>query len=233
LFVEYVRHGGTCGGLSGDRANGCSTFAQDGGIGAANAGHRGEIRIPDSVYAQIAPMDFSRHILAPATERLLAFRLNIEWNDLTPIGRSLLCLKRTEIFRSGRGSGQPIHYASGDRRGGIVLGIARDYSSLRDKGMIFEQVWLLVLNSPLVLWMIFASYRSRTAGRFAINIFETLLLFAFGLTGFVLRKSNVAAEALAQALNGLSDTDLKQGKRRIYVIETNNWKAIQVKQDRT
>ena len=129
----------------------------------------------------------------------------------------------------GEALASSIHYASGDRRGGIVLGIARDYSSLRDKGMIFEQVWLLVLISPLVLWMIFASYRSRTAGWFAINIFETLLLFAFGLTGFVLRKSNVAAEALAQALNGLSDTDLKQGKRRIYVIETNNWKAIQVK----
>ena len=35
----------------------------------------GEIRIPDSVYAQIPRMDFSRHILALATERLLAFRL--------------------------------------------------------------------------------------------------------------------------------------------------------------
>ena len=42
-----------------------------------------EIRIPDSIYAQIAPMDFSRHILALATNRLLAFRLkNIEWSDL-------------------------------------------------------------------------------------------------------------------------------------------------------
>jgi mannose-1-phosphate guanylyltransferase len=42
-----------------------------------------EIRIPDSIYAQIAPMDFSRHILALATNSLLAFRLtNIEWSDL-------------------------------------------------------------------------------------------------------------------------------------------------------
>ena len=53
----------------------------------------GEIRIPDSVYAQIAPMDFSRHILVPATERLLAFRLkNIEWNDLRDPDRALVTL---------------------------------------------------------------------------------------------------------------------------------------------
>jgi len=38
----------------------------------------------------------------------------------------------------GEALASSIHYASGDRRGGIVLGIARDYSSLRDKGMIFE-----------------------------------------------------------------------------------------------
>ena len=88
--------------------------------------------------------------------------------------------------------------------------------------MTFAQAWLLLLIAPPVLWMIFASYRSRTTGRFAINIFGILLLLAFGFTGFVPRKSNVAAEALAQALTGLSDTDLKQGKRRIYVIETNN-----------
>lgn len=115
-----------------------------------------------------------------------------------------------------------IHDASGGGRGGIVIGIAREYSSLKDKSMTFERVCLLLLVAPLVLWMIFASYRGRTAGRFAINIFGILLLLAFGLTGFVPRKSNVAAEALAQALTGLSDTDLKQGKRRIYVIETNN-----------
>jgi len=42
-----------------------------------------EIRIPDSIYEQIAPMDFSRRILAFATDRLLAFQLkNLEWNDL-------------------------------------------------------------------------------------------------------------------------------------------------------
>ena len=73
--------------------------------------------------------------------------------------------------------------------------------------------------------MIFASYRGRTEGRFAINIFEIFLWLA-GLTGFALRKSNVAAEAFAQASTGLSDADLKQGKGRIYDIDTNNWEAI-------
>ena len=56
--------------------------------------------------------------------------------------------------------------------------------------------------------------------RFAINVFGTLLLLAFCLPGFVPRKSSVAAEALAQALTGLSDTDLKKGRGRILVIET-------------
>ena len=87
--------------------------------------------------------------------------------------------------------------------------------------MTFEQVWLFFLIAPLVLWMIFACNRSRVAGRFAINIFGILLLLASGLAGFVPRKPSVAVEALAQALIGLSDTDLKQGKRRIYDIETN------------
>jgi len=54
----------------------------------------------------------------------------------------------------------------------------------------------------------------------AINVFQTLLLLAFRLPGFVARKSSVAAEALAQALTGLSDTDLKRGRGRILVIET-------------
>ena len=91
--------------------------------------------------------------------------------------------------------------------------------------MTFAQAWLLLLIAPPVLWMIFASYRSRTTGRFAINIFGIFLLPA-GLTGFALRESNVAAEAFAQVLTGLSGMDLKQGKGRTYDIETNNWKAI-------
>ena len=53
----------------------------------------GEIRIPDSVYGKIPRMDFSRHILPLATERLLAFRLkNIEWNDLGDPYRVLVTL---------------------------------------------------------------------------------------------------------------------------------------------
>jgi mannose-1-phosphate guanylyltransferase len=43
----------------------------------------GEIRIPDSIYDRIGPTDFSRHILAHATERLLALRLeDVGWSDL-------------------------------------------------------------------------------------------------------------------------------------------------------
>ena len=86
--------------------------------------------------------------------------------------------------------------------------------------MTFEQVWPLLLIVPLVLGTILASYRSRTGDRFAINVFGTLLLLAFCLPGFVPRKSSVAAEALAQALTGLSDKDLKRGRGRILVIET-------------
>ena len=53
----------------------------------------GEIRIPDSIYAPIAPLDFSRHILALATERLLALRLNhVAWNDLGDPYRVLVTL---------------------------------------------------------------------------------------------------------------------------------------------
>ena len=86
--------------------------------------------------------------------------------------------------------------------------------------MTCEQVWPLLLIVPLALGMILASSRSRTGDRLAINVFGTLLLLAFCLPGFVPRKSSVAAEALAQALTGLSDTDLKKGRGRILVIET-------------
>jgi mannose-1-phosphate guanylyltransferase len=52
-----------------------------------------EDRIPDTVYARITPMDFSRHILALATDSLLAFRLeNIEWSDLGDPYRVLVTL---------------------------------------------------------------------------------------------------------------------------------------------
>jgi len=42
-----------------------------------------EIRIPESLYDLLPPSDFSRHVLAPASERLLTLRLGeIEWHDL-------------------------------------------------------------------------------------------------------------------------------------------------------
>ena len=78
--------------------------------------------------------------------------------------------------------------------------------------MTFERVWPLLLIVPLLLGTILASYRSRPGDRWAINVFGTLLLLAFCLPGFVPRKSSGAAEALAQALTGLSDTDLKRGR---------------------
>ena len=81
-------------------------------------------------------------------------------------------------------------------------------------------LWPLLVVAPLVLGTILASYGSRTGDRLAINVFGTLLLLAFCLAGFVPRQSSVAAEALAQALTGLSDKDLKRGRGRILVIET-------------
>lgn len=42
-----------------------------------------ELRIPDRVYDQVAPTDFSTSVLARATGRLLGLRLeNIDWSDL-------------------------------------------------------------------------------------------------------------------------------------------------------
>jgi mannose-1-phosphate guanylyltransferase len=53
----------------------------------------GEIRIPDSIYDRIAPTDFSRHMLALATDSLLALRLeNIGGSDLGDPYRVLLTL---------------------------------------------------------------------------------------------------------------------------------------------
>ena len=53
----------------------------------------GEIRIPGSIYDRIAPTDLSNHMLALATDRLLALRLeNIGWNDLSDPYRVLVTL---------------------------------------------------------------------------------------------------------------------------------------------
>jgi hypothetical protein len=42
-----------------------------------------EIQIPEAIYARIAAIDFSRYILAFATNSLLVFRLkDTKWSDL-------------------------------------------------------------------------------------------------------------------------------------------------------
>ena len=52
-----------------------------------------EIRIPGSIYDRIAPTDLSRHMLALATDRLLALRLeHIRWSDLSDPYRVLVTL---------------------------------------------------------------------------------------------------------------------------------------------
>jgi hypothetical protein len=86
--------------------------------------------------------------------------------------------------------------------------------------MTFEQVWPLLPDRSTSAGGDISFLSKRRRDRLAINIFGTLLLLAFCLPGFVPRKSSVAAEALAQALTGLSDTDLKRGTGRFSVIET-------------
>jgi mannose-1-phosphate guanylyltransferase len=55
-----------------------------------------EIQIPGFVYDRIAPVDFSRQILAPAKARLLALQLeNTEWTDLGDPYRVLVTLLET------------------------------------------------------------------------------------------------------------------------------------------
>jgi mannose-1-phosphate guanylyltransferase len=68
----------------------------------------GEIRIPDSVYQRITPVDFSRQILAPSTSRLLAFRLrNIEWADIGNPDRLLRAILHNQNVCK-EGSGPPL-----------------------------------------------------------------------------------------------------------------------------
>lgn len=56
-----------------------------------------EIRIPDSVYDRIAPTDFSREILVPSTDRLIALRLrDIEWADIGKPDRLLQAILHNE-----------------------------------------------------------------------------------------------------------------------------------------
>jgi mannose-1-phosphate guanylyltransferase len=58
----------------------------------------GETRIPDSVYEWVSPSDFSRQVLSPAAERLVALRLgNMEWHDLGDPERVLSTLLATNV----------------------------------------------------------------------------------------------------------------------------------------
>ena len=55
-----------------------------------------EVRIPDSVYQQLAPTDFSREILVPSADRLLALRLkNVEWADIGKPDRLFEAIRHT------------------------------------------------------------------------------------------------------------------------------------------
>ena len=84
-----------------------------------NAYSDGETRIPDSLYDQVSPSDFSRQVLSPAAERLVAFRLgNMAWHDLGDPSRVLTTLlardaalpewaKRWQASRKAIGSSAP------------------------------------------------------------------------------------------------------------------------------
>src|SRR5215469_13052793 len=61
------------------------------------AGPGSEVRIPESVYSEIPSTDFSRQVLAPARDHLLALRLeNSDWNDLGDPYRVLSTLVEKE-----------------------------------------------------------------------------------------------------------------------------------------
>lgn len=60
---------------------------------AAHTAGGSQIEIPDSIYKNLAPVDFSSRVLAARTGRLLALRLdNVEWNDLGDPYRVLVTL---------------------------------------------------------------------------------------------------------------------------------------------
>ena len=77
--------------------------------------------------------------------------------------------------------------------------------------MTLKLLWVLFPVVALMLWMIFNCHQSRGSNRFVLKVFGALLLLlAFCLPGLVSQESRVAAKVLADALGGLSDTDLKQ-----------------------
>ena len=56
---------------------------------------RGEIRLEESAYARIPPVDFSRQVLSAAPDRLIVHRLGpVAWNDLGDCNRAVDALLR-------------------------------------------------------------------------------------------------------------------------------------------
>lgn len=77
--------------------------------------------------------------------------------------------------------------------------------------MTFEHLWLLLLVFPPVLWTIFNSHRSHGSKRVLLKAVGTgILLLAFFLPDCFPRGSRGVANALADALAGLSEKELKR-----------------------
>ena len=72
-----------------------------------------------------------------------------------------------------------------------------------------EHEWLLFSGSLLVVWMTFHSCRSRFNCLLVNALRVALLLSALSLPALATEPDGKAAEILADALNGLSDDDLK------------------------
>jgi hypothetical protein len=69
--------------------------------------------------------------------------------------------------------------------------------------------WLLFLPSLLVVWMTFHSCRGVFNSLLVNALRVALILSALSLPTFAMEPDGKAAEILADALNGLSDDDLK------------------------
>jgi hypothetical protein len=72
-----------------------------------------------------------------------------------------------------------------------------------------EHAWLLFLPSLLAAWMTFRSRRGGFNCLLVNALHVALLLSALSLPTFAMEPDGKATEVLADALNGLSDDDLK------------------------
>ena len=88
--------------------------------------------------------------------------------------------------------------------------------------MTFEHLWLLLLVFPPVLWTMFNSHRSHGSRRVLLKTVGALiLLLAFFLPGCFPRDARAVANALADALAGLSEKELKRCAPRATQAEFN------------